>query len=205
MNARIIVHGLALALAGVLSYGAALLLLSSCGGVQSSLSGAVDSGPTHKPHDAAQALDAPPSADAVPPAREGGARETSTPDAPPSLHVPPEGGKPDGGARETDGGDPCPGCHEGPSDASCTGWNDAGYLTIDGSSGFRFSWEWDAAGLAVEGGAPCSGFGCWFQCGDSGPCPQSSNCPEGLVCIVSRDASLANPDDYRGTCERLNP
>jgi hypothetical protein len=187
MNARTIVHALLLAIAGVLAYGGALLLLSSCDSVQSPLSGPRDSGPPSKALDAGyETSAAPPSADASPgSAVEGGARETSTPDAPPSLHVPPEGGKPDGGARET-------------PDAYCSGWTDAGYLEIDGSSGFVFQ----VGDAGSDGGQPCSGFGCWFACPE-GPCPQSSDCPIGLVCIVSRDASLANPGDTRGTCARL--
>jgi hypothetical protein len=203
MNARTIVHALLLAIAGVLAYGGALLLLSSCDSVQSSLTSPPDSGPPSKPLDAgAKTPDGSPAPDAVPPGSvdAGGPQETSTDARPDSPQ------RDTGGAREASI-DARPDSPElGPHDAGdggyCVGWTDAGYLAIDGSTGFRFPWiePLDAG----EGGAPCSGFGCWYQCPE-GPCPQSSDCPVGLVCIVSRDASLVNPDDYRGTCARLDP
>jgi hypothetical protein len=194
MNARTIVHVLLLAIAGAVSYGGALLLLSSCDSVQSPLTSPPDSGPPPGTLDSgSETSTAPPFVDASPPHRvhEGGAGKTY-----------------DAGAEQLDAHHELDASHDAGRDvaeqldAYCSGFTDAGYLEIDGSTGFRFPWESDASDLAVEGGAPCSGFGCWYQV-PGGPAPQSSNCPIGLVCLISRDASLANPDDYRGTCERL--
>lgn len=200
MNARTIVHVLLLAIAGVVSYGGALLLLSSCDSVQSPLTSPPDSGPPPGTLDSGSETSTAPPFDASPPHRvhEGGAGKTC-----------------DAGAEQLDAGrdvaEQLDAHHELDAthdagrdvaeqlDAYCSGFTDAGYLEIDGSSGFVFP-SVDASGL--EAGAPCIGFGCWFAC-EAGPCLQSSTCPTGLVCIVSPDASTTTPDDVHGTCERL--
>jgi hypothetical protein len=172
MNPRILIHTILLAVAGVLTYGAGLWLLSGC------------SDHDVVTHDAGD--DARADAEGIRTYTDSRAPDArQTPDASPSSDTGALSG--DGGAGET-------------PDAYCTGFTDAGYLAIDGSTGFRFPWLTYDGGAAEAGvGTSCSGFGCWYAC-EAGPCPQSSNCAEGLACIVSPDASLANPDSYAGTC-----